>query len=93
MGQSKKTLSVSELFDAMNIELITCDANVAEWRGKKESDIWVNEAIWGHRIQEQALHALLLEFLGMAEGMFREEKLLEETSPDQDVLYLSLIHI
>lgn len=87
MGRSKETLSVSELFDAMNIELITCDANVAEWKGKKESDIWVNEAIWGHRIEEQALHALLLEFLGMAEGMFREEKLLEETSPDQDVQY------
>lgn len=71
----------------MNTELITDDSNIVDWKGIKESDIWVNEAIWGHRIQEQALHALLLEFLGMAEGMFRDGKLLEESSPEQDVQY------
>lgn len=71
----------------MNTELITKDSNIANWKGNKDNDIWVSEAIWGHRIQEQPLHGLLLEFLGMAEGMFREDKLLDETSPEQDVQY------
>lgn len=76
----------------MYTELITNDSNIANWKGNKgsgknEPEIWVSEAIWGHRIHEQPLHGLLLEFLGMAEGMFREGKLLDETSPEQDVEY------
>ncbi len=71
----------------MNTELITNDSNIADWKGSKASDIWVNERIWGHRVHSQALHVLLLEFLGMAESMFREGRLLEKSSPEQDIPY------
>lgn len=71
----------------MNTQLITEASNIEDWKGHRESDIWVSEAIWGHRLHEQPLHGLLLEFLGMAEGMFREGKLLDESTPGQDVEY------
>src|SRR5207248_1019011 len=45
---------------------------------------WVAEAIWGHRLERQPFSALLLEFLGMAEGMYRQGKLLEQTRPGEN---------
>lgn len=68
--------------------MVTND-NVEEFFGSKDRhDAWVAEAIWGHRIERQSPEALLLEFLGMAEGMFRQEKLLAATRPGENVEYL-----
>lgn len=39
---------------------------------KSGNDSWIVEAIWGHRIERQPFSALMLEFLGMAEGMHRK---------------------
>ncbi len=66
---------------------ITKKENRQPWTHGMESDIWVCEAIWGHRLKEQPLHALLTEFLNMAEGMLRQKKFLDETYPDQSVQY------
>lgn len=71
----------------MNEESITRKDNLQPWTHGKESDIWVSEAIWGHRLKEQPLHALLAEFLNMAEGMLRLDKFLHVTEPRQDVQY------
>lgn len=54
---------------------------------KVHNDSWIVEAIWGHRIERQPFSALLLEFLGMAEGMYREGKLFAFTSPADNPLY------
>lgn len=66
---------------------ITRDGNIVPWGFGRDSDIWVPEAIWGHRLKEQPLHALLGEFVNMAEGMFRKNELFEKTEPKQDVKY------
>lgn len=62
--------------------------NTEEFFGPKTShDTWIAEAIWGHRIERQPLAALMLEFLGMAEGMYREGRLLSETRPGENQQY------
>jgi hypothetical protein len=48
---------------------------------KDQHAAWVVESIWGHRLETQPAPAMLLEFLGMAEGMHRQGKLLEHTTP------------
>ena len=48
---------------------------------KDRNEAWIAEAIWGHRLERQPFSALLLEFLGMAEGMYRQGRLLEPTRP------------
>ena len=45
------------------------------------------EQIWGHRLERQPQSALLLEFLGMAEGMLRENQLFVATEPGADASY------
>ena len=51
--------------------------NTEEFFGSKDrNEAWIAEAIWGHRLERQPFSALMLEFLGMAEGMFRQGKLL-----------------
>ena len=63
-------------------------ANIEPYPGSKSSnDAWISEAIWGHRLERQPFSALLLEFLGMAEGMYREGKLLAETRPGDNPEY------
>src|SRR5262245_45011209 len=54
---------------------------------KAANEAWIAEAIWGHRIERHPFSALLLEFLGMAEGMFRQGKLLEPTLPGENTQY------
>lgn len=54
---------------------------------KKRHDAWIVEAIWGHRFELQPSAATLLEFLGIAEGMFREQKLLNPTRPGENHEY------
>jgi len=66
---------------------ITSEGNIQAWGFGRDSDIWVPEAIWGHRLKEQPLHALLGEFVNMAEGMFRKGQLFEKTTPSQDVKF------
>ena len=54
--------------------------NTEEFFGTKDrNEAWIAEAIWGHRLERQPFSALMLEFLGMAEGMFRQGKLLVQT--------------
>jgi hypothetical protein len=63
-------------------------ANIEPYYGSKASnDAWIAEAIWGHRLERQPFSALLLEFLGMAEGMYREGKLFAETRPGENPEY------
>ncbi len=51
--------------------------NYTPYQASKAShNSWIAEAIWGHRIERQPAHGLLLEFLSMAEGMRRQGKLL-----------------
>ncbi len=62
--------------------------NTEEFFGSKDRfDSWITEAIWGHRLERQPSSALMLEFLGMAEGMYRAERLLEETRPGENPQY------
>jgi hypothetical protein len=63
-------------------------ANTEPYFGSKDrNEAWVAEAIWGHRLERQPFSALLLEFLGMAEGMFRQGKLLERSEPGENPTY------
>jgi hypothetical protein len=63
-------------------------ANIEPYFGSKDrNEAWVAEAIWGHRLERQPFSALLLEFLGMAEGRYREGKLLERTQPGDNPTY------
>jgi hypothetical protein len=65
-------------------------ANTEPYFGSKDrNEAWIAEAIWGHRLERQPFSALLLEFLGMAEGMFRQGKLLAETRPGQNPEYIA----
>ena len=43
---------------------------------------WISEAIWGHRIERQPAPGLLLEFLSMAEALFRQGRLLDHEPHD-----------
>lgn len=62
--------------------------NIEPYSGAKDrNEAWIAEAIWGHRLERQPFSALLLEFLGMAEGMFRLGKLLERTQPGENPIY------
>lgn len=54
---------------------------------KDRHEVWIAEAIWGHRLERQPLTPLMLEFLGMAEGMFRQGKLLADTRPGENLQY------
>ncbi|ELX11334.1 hypothetical protein Jab_2c34530 [Janthinobacterium sp. HH01] len=54
---------------------------------KGSHDFWIVEAIWGHRIERQPYSALMLEFLGMAEGMHRAGALFERTRPGEKHVY------
>jgi hypothetical protein len=65
-------------------------ANTEQYYGSKDrNEAWIAEAIWGHRIERQPFSALLLEFLGMAEGMFRQGKLFAETIPSENTQYVA----
>lgn len=64
--------------------------NIEEYFGSKDkNEAWIAEAIWGHRLERQPFSALMLEFLGMAEGMFRQGKLLETTRPGENPEYVA----
>jgi hypothetical protein len=64
--------------------------NTEEFFGSKDRhEIWIAEAIWGHRLERQPLTPLMLEFLGMAEAMFRQGNLLAETRPGQNPEYVA----
>jgi hypothetical protein len=57
--------------------MILAEENILPYTGSKaQHGLWLAEALWGHRIERQPASALLLEFLSMAEGMHRQEKLL-----------------
>lgn len=63
-------------------------ANTETYFGSKDrNEAWIAEAIWGHRLERQPFSALLLEFLGMAEGMYRQGKLLAPTRPGENPEY------
>jgi hypothetical protein len=64
--------------------------NTEEFFGSKDKhEVWISEAIWGHRLERQPFSALMLEFLGMAEGMFRQGKLLAHTRPGENPEYVA----
>ena len=64
--------------------------NTEPYYGSKDrNEAWIAEAIWGHRLERQPFSALLLEFLGMAEGIFRQGKLLEATRPGDNPEYVA----
>jgi hypothetical protein len=64
--------------------------NTEPYYGSKDrNEAWIAEAIWGHRLERQPFSALLLEFLGMAEGMFRQGKLLDATRPGDNPEYVA----
>lgn len=70
--------------------MITLPTNRQAYSGsKKQNDMWVVEAIWGHRIEPQPYSALMLEFLGMAEGMYRDGQLLATTCPSDTHAYIA----
>lgn len=57
--------------------MIFSEENFTPYTASKSShNSWIAEAIWGHRIERQPTHGLLLEFLCMADGMRRQGKLL-----------------
>lgn len=64
--------------------------NTEDYFGTKDkNEAWIAEAIWGHRIERQPFSALMLEFMGMAEGMFRQGKLLDQTRPSENPEYVA----
>jgi hypothetical protein len=68
--------------------MITHADNIEEYSGSRDQhDAWVAEAIWGHRLERQPFSALMLEFLGMAEGMHRQDNLFALTRPSDDPQY------
>ena len=67
---------------------ITDPKNTQSYTGStREFSGWFSEAIWGHRLEKQPGSAMLLEFLGMAEAMYRADKLFTLTEPGQNVRY------
>src|SRR5690349_19387303 len=71
------------------IDVAASDNTEPYYGSKDRNEAWIAEAIWGHRIERQPFSALLLEFLGMAEGMFRQGKLFAETRPSENVQYVA----
>jgi hypothetical protein len=69
--------------------MITSTNTEPYFGSKDRNEAWIAEAIWGHRLERQPFSALLLEFLGMAEGMFRQGKLLAQTRPGENPEYLA----
>lgn len=68
--------------------MIQDPSNIEDYRGSRDQhDAWVAEAIWGHRLERQPFSALMLEFLGMAEGLHRQGSLLAPTKPGDDPQY------
>lgn len=67
--------------------MIAAENRADYFRTKDQHELWLMEAIWGHRIERQAPAALLMEFLSMAEGMHRKEQLLNHTHPSDNVEY------
>ncbi|MHC1763384.1 MAG: hypothetical protein AB9869_03615 [Verrucomicrobiia bacterium] len=64
-------------------------SNTEPYLGSKDKhEAWIAEAIWGHRLERQPFPALMLEFLGMAEGMFRKGQFLAETRPGENPEYI-----
>lgn len=69
--------------------MIDLDNTEPYYGSKDRNEAWIAEAIWGHRLERQPFSALLLEFLGMAEGMFRQGKLLDATRPGDNPEYVA----
>ena len=69
--------------------MIAPDNTEPYYGSKDRNEAWIAEAIWGHRLERQPFSALLLEFLGMAEGMFRQERLLDATRPGDNPEYVA----
>lgn len=69
--------------------MIAPDNTEPYYGSKDRNEAWIAEAIWGHRLERQPFSALLLEFLGMAEGMFRQGKLLDATRPGDNPEYVA----
>jgi len=68
--------------------MISPDNTEPYYGSKDRNEAWIAEAIWGHRLERQPFSALLLEFLGMAEGMHRQGKLLDATRPGDNPEYV-----
>jgi hypothetical protein len=69
--------------------MISPDNTQGYFGSKERHEAWIEEAIWGHRLERQPFSALMLEFLGMAEGMFRQGKLLLPTLPGENAEYVA----
>ena len=70
------------------MELINKPDNMESFSGsRKEFRGWFSQAIWGHRLERQQPTALLMEFLGMADAMYRTGRLLDTTTPSTDCRY------
>ena len=70
------------------MEAINQPDNTEPFSGsKKNFRGWFSQGIWGHRLERQQPSALLMEFLGMADAMHRDQRLLEPTSPSTDCRY------
>ncbi len=69
--------------------MISSENSEPYYGSKDRNEAWIAEAIWGHRLVRQPFSALLLEFLGMAEGMFRQGKLLAGTRPGENPEYVA----
>lgn len=69
------------------MKITETDNTQSYYGSKKDFSGWFNEAIWGHRLERQPGSALLLEFLGMAEAMYRDGRLFELTEPGEDVRF------
>jgi hypothetical protein len=69
--------------------MISPDNTEPYYGSKDRNEAWISEAIWGHRLERQPFSALLLEFLGMAEGMYRQGRLLDATRPGDNPEYVA----
>ena len=69
--------------------MISPDNTESYFGSKSSHNAWISEAIWGHRLKAQPPSVLMLEFLGMAEGMHREGKLLAPTRPGENAEYVA----
>jgi hypothetical protein len=69
--------------------MISADNTEGFFGSKDRHEAWIAEAIWGHRLERQPFSALMLEFLGMAEGMSRQGKLLSYTRPGENPQYIA----
>ena len=66
-------------------------ANLIAWPQEsvyRGLSMWVDEQIWGHRLWDsQSPWLLFLEFLNVAEGAYRENKLFDESGPNARLLF------